>query len=87
MYDEDLDRTPPASWKRFREQIAGARAVLGRQACRCRQFKNRKTRKILSEFFAAFDRWITRMGGDTTAADFDAFIGSANCCCLFKREP
>jgi len=28
MYNEDLDRTPPASWKRFREQIAAARAVL-----------------------------------------------------------
>jgi NAD(P)H-dependent FMN reductase/ketosteroid isomerase-like protein len=28
MYDEDLDRKAPASWKRFREQIAGARAIL-----------------------------------------------------------
>jgi NAD(P)H-dependent FMN reductase/ketosteroid isomerase-like protein len=28
MYDEDFDRAPPPSWKRFRQQIAGARAVL-----------------------------------------------------------
>jgi NAD(P)H-dependent FMN reductase/ketosteroid isomerase-like protein len=28
MYNEDLDRSPPSSWKRFREQIAGVRAVL-----------------------------------------------------------
>jgi NAD(P)H-dependent FMN reductase/ketosteroid isomerase-like protein len=28
MYNEDLERTPPASWKRFRQQIAGVSAVL-----------------------------------------------------------
>jgi chromate reductase len=28
MYNEDLDRTPPASWRRFRQQIAAARAIL-----------------------------------------------------------
>jgi NAD(P)H-dependent FMN reductase/ketosteroid isomerase-like protein len=150
MYNEDLDRTPPASWMRFREQIAGARAVLiltpeyNRSIPAClknaldvgsrpegqnlwdgkpagvvsvtpyqqgamaanhavRQalvylsmpamqqpeayiskvrdlldsrgaLKNRKTRKILTEFMAAFERWITRVGGDTAAADFDAFM-------------
>jgi chromate reductase len=35
--------------------------------------KNRNTRKILAEFMVAFERWITRVGGDT-AADFDAFM-------------
>jgi NAD(P)H-dependent FMN reductase len=28
MYNEDFDRRPPPSWKRFREQISAARAVL-----------------------------------------------------------
>jgi len=28
MYNEDLDRSAPASWNRFREQIADARAIL-----------------------------------------------------------
>lgn len=150
MYNEDLDRTPPASWQRFREQITAARAILiltpeyNRSIPAClknaldvgsrpqgqnlwdgkpagvvsvtpyqmgamaanhavRQalvylnmpamqqpeayiakvrdlldsrgaLKNRNTRKILAEFMVAFERWITRVGGDTAAADFDAFM-------------
>jgi hypothetical protein len=62
MYNEDLDRTPPASWKRFREQIAGARAALILTP-------EYKTRTILTKFMAAFERWITRVGGETVAAD------------------
>jgi NAD(P)H-dependent FMN reductase/ketosteroid isomerase-like protein len=149
MYNEDLDRTPPASWQRFREQITAARAILiltpeyNRSIPAClknaldvgsrpqgqnlwdgkpagvvsvtpyqmgamaanhavRQalvylnmpamqqpeayiakvrdlldsrgaLKNRTTRKLLAEFMVAFERWITRVGGDATA-DFDAFM-------------
>jgi hypothetical protein len=36
--------------------------------------KHRKTRKFLAEFMAAFGRWITRVGGNTAAAAFDAFM-------------
>jgi NAD(P)H-dependent FMN reductase/ketosteroid isomerase-like protein len=36
--------------------------------------KNRKTRKFVAEFMAAFERWITRVGGDAAAADFDVFM-------------
>src|SRR5579871_4627791 len=28
MYNQDLDDDPPASWTRFREEIAGAQALL-----------------------------------------------------------
>jgi NAD(P)H-dependent FMN reductase/ketosteroid isomerase-like protein len=150
MYDEDLDRTPPASWKRFRKQIAGADAVLiltpeyNRSVPAClknaldvgsrpqgqnlwdgkpagvvsvtpyqmgamaanhavRQalvylnmpamqqpeayvakvtelldsrgaLKNRKTRQLLTEFMAAFERWVGRLAADTAAADFNSFM-------------
>jgi NAD(P)H-dependent FMN reductase/ketosteroid isomerase-like protein len=150
MYNEDLDRTPPASWKRFREQIADARAVLiltpeyNRSIPAClknaldvgsrpqgqnlwdgkpagiisvtpyqmgamaanhavRQalvflnmpamqqpeayignvrelldsrgaLQNRKTRKFLGDFMAAFERWIAGVAGDATAKDFDSFV-------------
>jgi NAD(P)H-dependent FMN reductase/ketosteroid isomerase-like protein len=150
MYDEDLDRKPPASWKRFREQIAGACAILiltpeyNRSIPAClknaldvgsrpagqnlwdgkpagvvsvtpyqmgamaanhavRQalvylnmpamqqpeayvakvrdlldshgtLKNRKTRQFLAEFMVAFQRWIARVAGDDSAADFDSFM-------------
>lgn len=150
MYDEDLDRAPPASWKRFRGQIAAARAVLlltpeyNRSIPACLKnaldvgsrpagenlwdgkpaavvsvtpFKmgamaanhavrqalvylnmpamqqpeayianvrdlldsrgaltNRKTRKFLADFMAAFESWIERVTGHGSAADFDAFM-------------
>jgi NAD(P)H-dependent FMN reductase/ketosteroid isomerase-like protein len=150
MYDEDFDRAPPASWKRFREQIAEARAVLlvtpeyNRSIPAClknaldvgsrpegknlwdgkpagivsvtpyqmgamaanhavRQalvflnmpamqqpeayignvkdlldsrgaLKNLKTRKFLSDFLAAFERWAVRVAGDDAGTHFDAFL-------------
>lgn len=36
--------------------------------------KNRKMRNFLSEFMAAFERWIVRVRGDHSAAEFDAFL-------------
>jgi NAD(P)H-dependent FMN reductase/ketosteroid isomerase-like protein len=150
MYDEDFDRAPPASWKRFREQIAGAHAVLivtpeyNRSIPAClknaldvgsrpvgknlwdgkpagivgvtpyqmgamaanhavRQaliflnmpamqqpeayignvkdlldsrgaLKNLKTRRFLSAFMAAFERWAVRVAGVDSGADFGAFL-------------
>lgn len=150
MYDEDLDRRPPASWQRFREQISGVRAVLiltpeyNRSMPACiknaldvgsrpqgrnlwdgkpaavvsvtpyqlggiaanhavrqalvyinmpamqqpeayianvgdlldarGELKNMKTRRFLGDFMAAFERWIARVAGEASAADFAAFI-------------
>lgn len=150
MYNEDLDRRPPASWTRFREQIAKAGAVLlltpeyNRSIPAClknaldvgsrpqgknlwdgkpaavvsvtpyqmgamaanhavRQalvylnmpvmqqpeayiakagelldsrgaLKNRGTRKFLSDFMAAFERFSARFDDNGSSADFDAFV-------------
>jgi NAD(P)H-dependent FMN reductase/ketosteroid isomerase-like protein len=150
MYDEDLDRRPPASWARFRKQIAAVRAVLivtpeyNRSIPAClknaldvgsrpggknlwndkpaaivsvtpfqmgamaanhavRQalvflnmpamqrpeayvanvrdlldargaIKNLKTRRFLSDFMAAFERWAARLAGDDSGMHFDAFL-------------